>query len=557
MALTIKNQTPGHVTPGYKASPKGDFDVTTLLTDNLVKDLLTPLNPNQPVTVKEDGQTIDEATIATAIQATFGDVISGNAEASVKTLLDATMLHYNKQFPTKWLFPIQGGTRHKLLLPTDQIIYTAQTDIIPTCRQFLAGGCDEEYLLANFAFYAKSQTFGVWCLTGSSFDDFKAYLKQQAIQLQASLPGDTFALLQDVQKLKLNDLTTSLILRKDTDDGNEEYSFPRVFIWLLQKYIKQHQSTAQQTGINKQIGYLPFDLQELYAPRTVTFVNIETHARANVKKIQDEWELINNALKEPIQILSKRQITKLGSTQRAVAAAQQKIQAMKIGQNKAYMALNRKFSSTRPPVTSFIKKVKKCIAKMESVANSRNTYSIQGRTYMRANRRDPTNINLMGRTTKTHYRPDIHLYIDTSGSISEDQYQDAVKSCIVLAKKLDVDLYFNSFSHVLSETTLLKVKSKSVKQIYAQFQKTPKVTGGTIFAQVWDYITSDQKRKKEFSLMITDFGDTAPSRYMEHPSNLYYTACSQVAWDNILRYVKNFCDSATHLDPAIRTKLLF
>ena len=555
MTLIVSNQTPGHITPGYRSSPKNDFNITELLAKNLVGDLLTPLNPNQPVTVVEDGNPIDDITIAAALQDTFGDVINGNAEATVKTLLGATMLHYNKQAPTKWLFATQAAVKHQLQFPTDQIIYTAQTDIIPTCKSFLAGQCDSDQLLVNFAFYTKSQTLGVWCLTESSFDDFKTYLAQQVTALQPMLSGDTFANLQSMQKLKLDSLTTSLILRKDQDDGNHEYSFPRILVWLLQRFLHGQQVT--NTNTKPQMGLLPLDLQELYVPRTLTFVNVEAHARAKAMEIQDEWDLINNVLRQPLQILNKRQIAMLGGAQRNLAIMQKNLQNMIAGHKQAQKAINVKFSSKRPATTTFIKKVETVIKNMGDVASSLNTYTIQGRTFMRANRRDPNNINLMGCSAKTNYRPNIHLYVDTSGSISEPQYQDAVKVCIALAKKLDVDLYFNSFSTVISDATLLKVKGKSVKQVYAQVQRIPKVTGGTSFANVWDYITSSPARKKEFSLMITDFEDTAPSRHIEHPPNLYYTACSHISWSNITQAAQMFCDSAVHLDPKIRTKVLF
>lgn len=84
--------------------------------------------------------------------------------------------------------------------------------------------------------------------------------------------------------------------------------------------------------------------------------------------------------------------------------------------------------------------------------------------------------------------PDIHVYIDTSGSISEENYQDAVMMLIRVAKKLNVNLYFNSFSDILSQTTLLKVKDRSPASIWKEFRKVPKVTGGTEFQQVWEYI---------------------------------------------------------------------
>ena len=41
--------------------------------------------------------------------------------------------------------------------------------------------------------------------------------------------------------------------------------------------------------------------------------------------------------------------------------------------------------------------------------------------------------DLKGKQTGIRFRPDIHVYLDCSGSISERNYQDAIKSLIKLA----------------------------------------------------------------------------------------------------------------------------
>lgn len=48
---------------------------------------------------------------------------------------------------------------------------------------------------------------------------------------------------------------------------------------------------------------------------------------------------------------------------------------------------------------------------------------------------------------------------------------------IKMAKKLNVNFYFNSFYHCLSASTHLTVKDRSVNAIYKSFEKVPKVTG--------------------------------------------------------------------------------
>ena len=127
---------------------------------------------------------------------------------------------------------------------------------------------------------------------------------------------------------------------------------------------------------------------------------------------------------------------------------------------------------------------------------------------------------------------------------------------IRIAKKLNVNLYFNSFSHILSQETLLKVENKSTRQIWNEFRKIPKVSGGTEFKQIWDYINASPKRKRQLSLMITDFEWHAPSTREDHPANLYYAPCSAMDWQYMVNSAKYFADSMKHIDPTVRQKLL-
>ena len=126
-----------------------------------------------------------------------------------------------------------------------------------------------------------------------------------------------------------------------------------------------------------------------------------------------------------------------------------------------------------------------------------------------------------------------------------------------MAKKLNVNFYFNSFSHCLSAPTHLTVKDRSVNAIYKSFEKVPKVTGGTDYRQIWEYIEASPKRKKELSIIITDFEYSAPSDYVKHPRNLYYVPISNTDWNYILSDAENFCATMTHIEPNIRLRLLF
>ena len=195
--------------------------------------------------------------------------------------------------------------------------------------------------------------------------------------------------------------------------------------------------------------------------------------------------------------------------------------------------------------------------KMANVNKSMNSYKCVKSSFARANRRDPDDFNKPGKIVSTQYKPDIHLYVDTSGSISEENYQDAVKACIYMAKKMNVNMYFNSFSHVLSQSAKLNTRDKSVKAIYKEFQKIPKVTGGTDFKLVWDYINRSKVRQREISILMTDFEWYAPNEHINHPKNLYYIPCSKMDWACICRAADAFVRSAEPNVPGIRKKVLF
>ena len=126
-----------------------------------------------------------------------------------------------------------------------------------------------------------------------------------------------------------------------------------------------------------------------------------------------------------------------------------------------------------------------------------------------------------------------------------------------MARKMNVNLYFNSFSDCLSQCSHLRTKDRSLKEVYAAFQKIPKVDGGTNYEQIWHYINASAKRRRELSIIMTDFEWTAPNRYVKHPKNLFYIPVSHVDWDGITYWAEHFVKSMAHIDPNCRARLLF
>ncbi|MEU6263710.1 hypothetical protein [Saccharopolyspora shandongensis] len=214
-----------------------------------------------------------------------------------------------------------------------------------------------------------------------------------------------------------------------------------------------------------------------------------------------------------------------------------------------------KFRKQPPSKLDLFQDITRVLRRMAKINRSQNVLRTM-KTFLKASRRDLGHVNKPGRTS-ARYMPDLHVYIDTSGSILEENYREAVLMLIRIAKRLNVNLYFNSFSRILSQETLLKVENKSTWQIWKEFRRVPKVTGGTEFKQVWDYINSSTERKHRLSLMITDFEWWfPPSTRGEHPPNLYYAPCSAMDWSRMLQCAKAYVDAMQHIDPSIRQKLL-
>ena len=373
---------------------------------------------------------------------------------------------------------------------------------------------------------------------------------QNAIIALAAISWPKYARIARSQTLSLKDLTESVLLRAKDDENNDPQSFARLIVLLLMNYTK-----VVSPG---EFGVLPFDVPELLCPRSIVFVNVERHARATPKQIADEWKLINNSVKTIPTMVSNQKLKKLTSAQRTLqkissAAANAATNAMQTATKSARV----KFSSKEPTTMDITRHVRKIMEKMAFVAKSMNTYKKVKATYAKPNRRDPDDFNKQGKSISTRYKPDIHLYIDTSGSISERNYEDIVKACILMAKKLNINLYFNSFSHIMSQTTKLNTKDKTREQIYNEFQRVPKVSGGTDYEQIWHFINSSKKRIQEISLLITDFEYDPPRKYVKHPKNLYYVPCSHQNWNNITYYANMFCQSMMSKDPGIRRHILF
>jgi hypothetical protein len=458
---------------------------------------------------------------------------------------------------------VQAGVQYKLPTPAATCIYTAQSDVIPAAKKLLAGQVnDAGELFASIAYAYHPETLGFWFQSSAAFDDFKTWLNGTTAALTSVLPADTTNLLNQFGKISLKDLTESLLLRKDDSDENEEYSFARVIVHMLMDYVQQKNTAATTLAAataaqaTPETGVMPFLLSELYSPRTLVIVNVEAHARATASKVTAEWKMINTSIAAPVKVLSNKSLSKLTALPRAAAKAQKAASNMNKANNLTGRSAQVKFRKQAPSKVDLVRDLTRALKRMGQVNRSQNIYRQVKSTFVKANRRDPDDWNKPGRIVSTRYMPDIHVYVDTSGSISEENYQQSVIMLISMAKKLNVNLYFNSFSHMLSQEVLLRTANKSVAQIWHEFRKIPKVSGGTAYKQIWDYINMSPARKRRLSLVITDFEWYPPTTREEHPKNLYYAPCSSMDWTTITHYAQMYVSKMHHIEPAIAQRML-
>ena len=548
--IKVKNQKPAELTPVYKDSIKGDLDFREIMKEAVVRPLLVPVVASSPVEIKTNNSVLSEDDIANILLDCCGDTVNVQAEDTAKDLFGQTLIHFNAKtkLNIQRVFAIQSGTKENLPEPSDKVIYNPSLDVIPTSREFLAGVSSRDRFFATLTYYANPDMLGFYFANEKAFENFQTFLAQQMQMLGNILPANTNQMMADFQNLSLAGLTESIILRKSESENNEDYSFARVIIHFLKEYTN--------VVSDAEFGLLPFSLSEVICPKTVVFVNVERHSRASAKQVAEEWDIIRKSMQMKPNVVGNGKISKLThiarNLQKARAIANSNLSNGPLVKHQKF-----KFRKTRPTTVDVTRTVTKLIEKMAFVSTSMNTYKMTKVSFAKPNRRDPDDFNKMGKVTSTRYKPDIHLYVDTSGSISERNYQDAIKACIHMAKKLNVNLYFNSFSHVLSQTTKLNTKDKTERQIYQEFQKVEKVSGGTNYENIWHFINCSVKRKREISLLITDFEYTAPNRFVKHPKNLYYLPCSHMDWDYMVECAEQFCKSMTGNDPAIRKHILF
>lgn len=552
MSLNVTNQKPALFSPLQALPISGDFDPIRGIRRSIVKPVLTPMGAN-PVTIHDDkGNTLDEDDIVNLVLSVARDQADPDAEDAFQDLLRQTSIYYDGRGTPGGdeLFASQAGAQNKMHPPATSVLYTAKGDVVPAAKSMIGGVAkDGNEFFASIAYAYAPEVVGFYFLTEGDFDTFKDWMKNELGPVHPHLDTDTRRLFGDVLKLKLKDLTESITLRKDDSDGNDEFSFPRVLMNMLTRYAAQANPA--------EMGAMAFRTSEMFVPRNVVFVNVERHARARPGRITREWEMINSAVRAPVRIISKKQLTNMTAMARnnrkmqSMAATQSSNKSSQIGR-----AANVAFHRQPPPPAVLLRDLTRVLKHMKQVRRSMNVIKTQRTSFAKANRRHPNDPNRPGIVTEQKFLPDLHVYIDTSGSISERHYQAMVMMLIGIAKKMNVNMYVTSFSHVLSQDSLLRIKDRSISQIWNEFRHIKKVAGGTDYQHIWHHIQKSRSRQERLSIVITDFEWDPPSGRHDHPKNLYYAPIASDDWANMTRWAKRFSDKMQRIEPGIHRRLI-
>lgn len=557
----ITNHKPSQLEPTVvpafvNQNPQSDEIFETFQNDVFTQ-LDQPLRQGLDPQYVFDGQPEDKDSISeTFVTELFLD--EGESERSMKLrdFLAQTLLHYQPNFETiDASLMVQNATAENLPLPIVQgarsIVYTVATDVIPVAKQYLAGQVSFNYWATSFGFTFRVPALIVSMDTPDVYKEFQQYVQTTVAPFQSQLPIDTSMALQEFYKTTLNDLAEGFRIRAKVGDNNQDYSFARILHTCVMQFVAQ----------NGQAGIIPTSLKEIIHPTTIMFLNVEKHAHSNNRDINKTWNSAMNMSKAKLIGLNK--IKKLSEEEQLDAMRQRSNVRRSALMNKAKDPASRKkrakpFGKQLKTSKQLTKEIVRILSKMKKVRMSNNVIKTRKTTFNKPNRRDPDNYDKPGIIYSHQYVPDIHVYLDTSGSISERNYKEACMAIIQLAQTLKTKLYLNSFSHVLSQPALVDIGNCSKETAWKRLQNIPKVSGGTDFDLVWDYIHQSPQRKQELAIMITDFEYTPSNSYTRPlPQNLFYVPCGGFDIDKLRRNATYFVNSTRRLDANLRHKIIF
>ena len=574
----VSNQAPRDldpltIDPPLTADPNDpgtEYDIAAALETPINDTWFTPMNTGQQVTVNRAKGTHTEAldparvaeliaTVANPDEDTNTTDASDNAD--VARLTEALSVHAREQhkLQAEQLFVSQALGRCRLPAPGPLVAYTVGQDIIPTAKTLCSDQSVSNWdmFFTAIASIYNPHIFGVAMLGGQQFDDFKAHLQNVVQALHNNLTADTRAKLQKFQAIDLKGLTEAQLLRNDCHDITDDYSYARVLIYAVHSWVKQQYAAgANATPPTTTAALMPFALSQVVMPEAIVFVNVDAHAHTSARVIDTEWKNIVDSINMTQPPVSLRNINSLTAT--TVQMKKLTAEAVRAKRRKKDPATKREIPplvKMQPKVTDIAQTIDQLMTRMGQVAKSQNVFKAKTKTRAKPSRRRPDNVDARGTRLKKSFYPDIHFYADCSGSMSVDNFEGIAKTIAMVASKRRVNIYFTSFSHVLSQDVLIPAAGKSPDEIVQIIRQIPKVSGGTDFEIIWKHISESPEREARCNIIATDF-EYYPYPDATHSKNTFYAPCDMGDWDMVKNSIENFTQNMMPVDATIPGRIL-
>lgn len=562
MTLTLKNIAPSSdlLESLPTIDPTVDVSVSDLVKEALVEPIFKPIDPTKDIFIEQDGEPVDTESIEFAV---IEAVAHNNVDAVVDVfdlysglvseLQDEDFIHpdqWGHEMPRLRLNKLNKATKGEYPAQGDNVLYTVETDLKPACQAYVRDNSkrNRDAIKAIFPkVTTQADLVGVAFANDSEFDQFKTTVANLQKQYSNQLTPEVNQMLGEFQSVTLdNKLTAPITVAADGNFDNSALSFMTILRHALHESVNAGNSFM-----------VPFSTYSLFNPKHIVFINLYKHAFASKSQIIEEWVNIRKGAKSKLLKFNAQSIKAL-----EIAAGQ----AQKQGRNRydenernndATQHRANRVSIRRPDTNVLKRRIANILKKTRTNRKTMNVTKTRVKTYGRPNRRNQEDVDRPGAVIRTDYRPDIHIYQDTSGSISESNYAAATRMLIDIAKYLDVDVYYTSFSHVISETTRVRTKGKSPETIYKEITSIPKVSGGTDFSLVWDDIAENPAHRKQLAFVISDMDWNAPSTEPEVPKNVFYLPIVDSDWDNIRRCTERLLNSTRHYKTNLRKYFLY
>lgn len=392
-------------------------------------------------------------------------------------------------------------------LPSPTLLYTVVDDIIHPARnvvkngQFANKSSIEEYALHLLGFslsHEMLQDYAIYLAPNGDMikNILNAIAHSDSLGIDVSQDNRFTNLDKFLQTYHDDDIVTPIITNNyDSNQYENADNFQNTTRFLMNRFI--------DTG---DLVPVPINYAQMLAPTKILIFNVEQLGASTISDINDtlhDITLLNNNFKLK-RVSSFKLVTKPSDI--ASSSSTQQF-------TRDDSSFGRRVDRQMSPISDPAARVHLIMqwANTKTNMSSSNSYTTHQKSFMKPNRRHPNNPNVAGRIAKTQYKRDIHIYLDTSGSINSQQYASGIQILAEAAKRLNVDIYFTSFSHITSSTVKLPTKNKSRSQIQNILMNIPKVSGGTCYENVYNDIlqsTMEAQKKHQsipINIMLTDF----------------------------------------------------